>query len=79
MKFTHFFSIPANTDDIIENYNKFKDNLLRNCEDFAPGLKEGMFSEAEKLHITVTMLLLLDDDDKQKAIDALHSFKKDII
>lgn len=77
LEFTHFISIPTNTDEIKMNFENFKENVLR--ENNSPGLKEGMFAEKGTLHLTVTMLLLLEKEDLEQATKALHECKRDVI
>lgn len=79
LKFTHFISIPTNSECIKENFLTFKKNLLENCDLESSGFSENMFQKPEKLHLTICMLHLLNECDEQKAIEALNSCKKDII
>lgn len=79
LKFTHFISIPTNTNDIRRNFLTFKTDVIENCDNESTGFHEGMFQRPEKLHLTISMLHLLDDTDQQKAIEALNNCKKEII
>lgn len=79
VQYTHFISIPTNTDSIKKNFNKFKESVMKNCDTETTGFNEGMFQKPEKLHLTICMLHLLDETDQQRAIETLNSCKTEII
>ncbi|XP_014203478.1 activating signal cointegrator 1 complex subunit 1 [Copidosoma floridanum] len=79
LEFTHFISIPANFDEVKGNFKKFKDDILENCGIGARGIQEEIFQKPEKLHLTIIMLVLLDEEDRTKAVEALNTCKTDIV
>uniref|UniRef100_A0A1B0GIH9 K Homology domain-containing protein n=1 Tax=Lutzomyia longipalpis TaxID=7200 RepID=A0A1B0GIH9_LUTLO len=67
---THFFSINCATEAVKEAYGKFKEAVQ---EAYSPeGLPEIYFQKPEKLHITLSGMLLNNDQDRQMAVDLLH-------
>lgn len=72
-------SIPLNKKGIIDNYNSFKDDILEKYGKTEYNIDESLFQTPSKLHLTIGMLKLLDDDEKKQAIDALMSCKEIII
>lgn len=79
LEFTHFISIPGNSDEVKENFEKFKREVLKNCNTGVRGVKEEIFQKPERLHLTLIMLVLLDEEDRTKAIEALEICKQQII
>ncbi|XP_050464679.1 uncharacterized protein LOC126858419 [Cataglyphis hispanica] len=77
--YTHFLSIPLNKKEIIDKYNSFKDDVLKKYNKTAYNIDESLFQMPSKLHLTIGMLKLLDDDEKKQAIDALLNCKEEII
>ena len=43
------------------------------------GIVKELFKKPEKLHITISMLILIDDEDKEKAIKALEYCKEKFV
>lgn len=76
--YTHFLSISFATDEIKRNFSLFRDEIRSNPE--TSHLHESMVQLPEKLHITISMLVL-NDDDKSEAIafDYLKRCKSSII
>lgn len=79
LEFTHFISIPGNTDEIKENFKKFKENVLKTSGFGVRGINEDIFQKSEKLHLTIIMLVLLDEEDRKKAVEALETCKREIV
>lgn len=79
LEFTHFISIPTNTDEVKDNFKKFKENVIKNFGKGVRGITEEIFQKPERLHLTLIMLVLLDEEDRTKAIEALESCKRYII
>lgn len=79
IRYTHFLSIPLNKKGIIDNYNSFKDDVLKKYAKTAYNIDESLFQMPSKLHLTIGMLKLLDDNEKKQAVDALLSCKEEII
>lgn len=77
--YTHFLSIPLNKKEIMDNYNSFKNDVLEKYDKIAYNIDESLFQTPSKLHLTIGMLKLLDDNEKKQAIDALMNCKEKII
>lgn len=77
--YTHFLSIPLNKKEIMDNYNSFKNDVLENYDKTAYNIDKSLFQTPSKLHLTIGMLKLLDDNEKKQAIDALMNCKEKII
>ncbi|XP_024883318.1 activating signal cointegrator 1 complex subunit 1 isoform X4 [Temnothorax curvispinosus] len=83
--YTHFLSIPLNKKEIIDKYISFKNGVLKNYDTYnlhtksTYNIDESLFQTPAKLHLTIGMLKLFDDNDKQHAIDALKECKEYII
>lgn len=77
--YTHFLSIPLNKKEIIDNYNSFKNNVLGKYDKTTYNIDESLFQTPSKLHLTIGMLKLLDDNEKKQAIEALMNCKEKII
>lgn len=77
-KFTHFLSISFATDEMKRNFALFRDEIMSNPE--TSHLHESMLQQPEKLHITISMLVL-NHDDKCEAVafDYLKECKSSII
>lgn len=73
---THFLSIPLNEGQIIMNFNMFKNDVLSNP---ANGVNETTFRMPSKLHLTIGVLTLLDDAEKERAVKALDFCKEYIV
>ncbi|EFA03384.1 activating signal cointegrator 1 complex subunit 1 [Tribolium castaneum] len=72
-----FISMPTRNDEIITNFNKFKDDILNG--DKIEGMHESIFISPLKLHLTVVVFTLLDDHEKLEAIKALQDYKNMIL
>ncbi|XP_029164380.1 uncharacterized protein LOC114935663 [Nylanderia fulva] len=79
IRYTHFLSIPLNKKGIIDNFNAFKDDVLEKYDKTKYNIDESLFQIPAKLHLTIGMLKLLDDNEKKQAIDALMNCKEKII
>ncbi|XP_015114161.1 activating signal cointegrator 1 complex subunit 1 [Diachasma alloeum] len=76
---THFVSIPLKNDEIVQNYESFKDRILTDSEFKHSGVVEDMFISPSKLHLTVGMLLLLDEKEMKEAADVLNECVETIV
>lgn len=74
---THFLSVAFTTDEIKNNFIKFRTQVLNDSEVF--GLNESFFQKPEKLHLTIAMLVLLDNQDRVIAAEHLQDCKEMII
>lgn len=73
-RLTHFLSIHFNGEEILSNFAEFKTAVLNDFE-----VHKSLLQSAEKLHLTIVMLVLPDDDHKVKAIEALNTCKEKFI
>ncbi|XP_039765051.1 activating signal cointegrator 1 complex subunit 1 isoform X2 [Pararge aegeria] len=65
--YTHFVSIPMNSPDIVKNFESFKENVLQQC----PGIEDSLFIKPGKLHITVGVMCLMDNEERLMATKLL--------
>ncbi|RZC38393.1 jmjC domain-containing protein 4, partial [Asbolus verrucosus] len=72
-----FVSIPTLSDEIIENFAKFKKDILNG--DKIEGMEESIFQSPQKLHLTIVVFALLDDHEKSEATKALQDYKNTIL
>lgn len=76
-QFTHFLSVTFSTDEIKRNFARFKQEVLSNPE--IHGLNESLFQKPEKLHLTIAVLVLLDNQDRVIAAEYLQDCKDIIV
>ncbi|XP_014662782.1 PREDICTED: activating signal cointegrator 1 complex subunit 1-like [Priapulus caudatus] len=69
--FTHFISIPVARQHIKEALFGFRDEVLRRC-DGDRGVNFSLFQDADKLHVTVSTLVLLSEAERQCAAHTLQ-------
>jgi len=72
-------SIPLNKKGIIDKYISFKNDVLEKYNKTTYNIDESLFQVPSKLHLTIGMLKLFDDNDKQHAIHTLMNCKENII
>lgn len=53
--------------------------MIQSCKTESTELDERMFQRPEKLHLTISMLHLLDEKDEERAIASLNNCKENII
>ncbi|KAL3280682.1 hypothetical protein HHI36_003919 [Cryptolaemus montrouzieri] len=70
-----FIAIPLLSDEIKKNFTEFKDKILSENHE---GVEESIFQSPLKLHLTVAVFTLLDDKEKQVAIEALEKCKNEL-
>ena len=73
-EFTHFLSIPLNLPSVQDKLTEFKNKAIEK----QPDLDDTLFQVPEKIHLTMGMLSLTDDDKKNKAKELLHACKEAI-
>ncbi|XP_077296066.1 activating signal cointegrator 1 complex subunit 1-like [Arctopsyche grandis] len=73
---THFLSIPTNSDDLVTNFNNFRDKILENPPQ---GVDEVLFTSPKKLHLTLFVMCLMDNDERILVTELLHDAKTKII
>ncbi|CAK9810796.1 Activating signal cointegrator 1 complex subunit 1 [Anthophora quadrimaculata] len=76
---THFLSIPVNIPEIIKEFNLFMKTVLNNSEKTSRGIDETIFQTPSKLHLTIVVLTLLDDKERNQAIEALNYCQEYIV
>lgn len=76
--FTHFLSLPVNVPNIQEKFLEFKKEVLEKCGD-SRGVEESLFQEAAKLHLTLCVLVLADDRERQQAVDTLKQCPETVL
>ncbi|KZC07262.1 PREDICTED: activating signal cointegrator 1 complex subunit 1 [Dufourea novaeangliae] len=77
--YTHFLSIPLHDGHIIMKFNEFKNNVLTESGKGSRGVNEKIFQTPSKLHLTIGLLKLLDNAEREQAIAALEHCKKHIV
>lgn len=76
-QFTHFLSLPINSDNIKSGFLQFQGKVLAECR--GRGIGQDLFQDPCKLHLTLGTLVLLDDSDRKKAAQALQECQYDLI
>lgn len=79
IRYTHFLSIPLNKEEIINKYISFKNDILEKYSKTAYNIDESLFQTPAKLHLTIGMLKLFDNYEKQHAFEALEDCKEHVI
>ncbi|KAK6104739.1 AKAP7 2'5' RNA ligase-like domain family protein [Brugia pahangi] len=70
--YTHFISIPMTHETIKDNFLKFM-NTVKNDEELSDSCREEtVFQEPRKLHLTITMLSLLDISEEKSISNSLE-------
>lgn len=77
LQFTHFLSIPFITNEIKSSFSHFKEKILNDKGIF--GISESLFQNPLKLHLTITTLALMDDEDRAVAATYLQDCKEMIV
>ncbi|XP_045471368.1 activating signal cointegrator 1 complex subunit 1-like isoform X2 [Harmonia axyridis] len=67
-----FISIPLLSDEIKLSFEKFKKNIL---DEHHKGVEESIFQNPLKLHLTLAVFTLLNDQEKQQAVEVLEELK----
>ncbi|VBB34792.1 unnamed protein product [Acanthocheilonema viteae] len=71
--YTHFISIPMTHEIIKDSFIKFMDTI-KNDEELSDSCREEtVFQEPKKLHLTITMLSLLDTDEEKSVLNSLET------
>ncbi|XP_015600508.1 activating signal cointegrator 1 complex subunit 1 isoform X2 [Cephus cinctus] len=76
---THFLSIPMFGDSIRQNFNAFKEDVLRNSKTNAVGVDEDIFQRPHLLHLTLVCLILLDEKEHKQAIETFNACETEIV
>ncbi|EFO16406.1 KH domain-containing protein [Loa loa] len=71
--YTHFVSIPMTHETVKDSFLKFMDTI-KNDEELSDSCREEtVFQESRKLHLTITMLSLLDTDEEKSVSSSLET------
>ncbi|CAG9863365.1 unnamed protein product [Phyllotreta striolata] len=73
---SHFVSIPVSSNEIRMKLNEFKTVVLK---DPSRGVAESLFQNPEKLHLTISTLTLVDEEEISTAKEVLQNCYKDCI
>ncbi|XP_074965486.1 activating signal cointegrator 1 complex subunit 1 isoform X1 [Phalacrocorax aristotelis] len=76
--FTHFLSFALNQPNIQEKFLQFKEEVLEKCSK-DHGVSSSLFQNPAKLHLTLGTLVLLNEQEIQKARDLLQQCKEDFV
>ncbi|XP_061491277.1 activating signal cointegrator 1 complex subunit 1 [Rhineura floridana] len=76
--FTHFLSFALNQLAIQEKFLQFKEEVLERCSNDY-GVSSSLFQNPAKLHLTIGTLVLLNEQEIQKAQDLLQRCKEDFV
>lgn len=74
---THFISIPMNSPDVVKRYEKFEAEVLRDCP--SRGLEKSIFIGGQKLHLTLGVMCLMDNEERSIASNLLKQAKNEVI
>jgi len=77
-QFTHFLSIPVNTEEIVSSFEDFRFEVLNKC-DGDRGLDASIFQAPAKLHLTLGTMVLLNEAELAQVHDALQDCQDNII
>ncbi|NXU54429.1 ASCC1 protein, partial [Turnix velox] len=76
--FTHFLSLPLNQPHVQEKFLQFKEEVLERCSK-DHGVSSSLFQNPAKLHLTLGTLVLLNEQEIQKARELLQCCKEDFV
>jgi len=82
MGFTHFISVPLNTAQMQQSFRDFKEQALdaTSTESYSVRkIDESVFQTPTLLHLTVGVLALMDDYEREKAKTLLQECKESVI
>lgn len=73
---SHFVSIPMYSESIENNFNLFKEEILQNP---ARGVTESIFQTIKKVHLTISTLILVDDEEVNAAKEIFKNCHEEIV
>lgn len=79
LSLTHFISIPMLSESIKSSFADFKHDVLTNTGKNRKNICEEVFTSPEKLHLTVCIMTLLNDKERNEARGILRFCKEDVI
>ncbi|XP_005100147.1 activating signal cointegrator 1 complex subunit 1 [Aplysia californica] len=77
-QFTHFLSIPVTCEQVVTGFEDFRFEVLRQC-DGDRGLDASLFQNPKKLHLTIGTMVLLNDNEIERAAVHLQSCQEELI
>ncbi|XP_017066603.1 activating signal cointegrator 1 complex subunit 1 [Drosophila eugracilis] len=69
MRPTHFLAVALNSGEVQERYVELKKKIM---DAKLPGIDEELFISERKIHLTLGVYVLLDDEERQRAINELE-------
>ncbi|XP_053614671.1 activating signal cointegrator 1 complex subunit 1 isoform X2 [Plodia interpunctella] len=75
---THFISIPVNGQLVMKNFEKFKEEVLKRCS-MCRGVEDSLFIKGSKLHVTVGVMCLMDNEERLHASKLFTEAKEKIV
>ncbi|KAK6738649.1 hypothetical protein RB195_020642 [Necator americanus] len=75
---THFIAIPCSSPEVIKAFEMFKEAVIANERVPEDSRNPKLFTAPIKLHITVCVLWLFDDEEKKKAGDVINGCRDEI-
>nr|XP_054770695.1 activating signal cointegrator 1 complex subunit 1-like [Lytechinus pictus] len=76
--FTHFVAIPLNSQEIMDRFNIFREEVLKECK-HCSGVDEKIFQIASRLHLTIVTLVLMTKQEVKAAHEILNDCLENII
>ncbi|XP_068145099.1 activating signal cointegrator 1 complex subunit 1 [Drosophila tropicalis] len=73
MKPTHFLAVALNAGQVQDKFSELKKSIL---EAQLPGIDEALFISERCVHVTLGVYVLLDDVERQKAVEHLQTCKQ---
>ncbi|CAH1117508.1 unnamed protein product [Phaedon cochleariae] len=70
-----FLSVRCSSEEIQSNFGRFKSEILADEKNIR-GMEESIFQRDFKLHLTIDVLVLLDENEKNEAIAALKEYNE---
>jgi len=74
---THFAAFPLNFPHIVEKVREFKEKVLAEYKGVG-GIDESIFQDPEKIHLTICVMMLLDQTERHAAEEILLKLKPNI-
>ncbi|CAL8114238.1 unnamed protein product [Orchesella dallaii] len=75
---THFVCFPINETSVTEKVKEFMDAVMSECGLHSRGLDHNIFGGMEKLHLTLCVMVLLDERERNRASEILSSLQPSI-
>uniref|UniRef100_A0A0N4W5B0 KH domain-containing protein n=1 Tax=Haemonchus placei TaxID=6290 RepID=A0A0N4W5B0_HAEPC len=76
---THFVAVPCAQSEIVQSFELFKEAVINNPRVPEESRKAELFTSPIKMHITVCVLWLFDEEEQKKAIDVINECRGDLL